>query len=115
VIIWSGWGILVGLVAIGVLALLNVAIDAALGTGFYAAHIWPKLVSWVLAGALSWPLARWLEARPGRMVVDKASGRELMLKPRHSLFFVPVRYWPFILAGIGILVSAGQLASGSQL
>jgi hypothetical protein len=41
------------------------------------------------SGALGW----WLRTRPARVLVDKATGQEVVLRRRHSLFFVPMFYW----------------------
>ncbi|MBF6949381.1 hypothetical protein HN261_21930, partial [Acinetobacter baumannii] len=33
------------------------------------------------------------------------TGQPIWVQPRSSLFFIPVRYWPAILASIGVLVT----------
>jgi hypothetical protein len=39
----------------------------------------------VACGVIGW----WLRQRPGRVVVDKATGKEIELRGSHSLFFYP--------------------------
>ena len=39
-------------------------------------------------GVLGW----WLRKRPARIVIDKATGKEIELRPSHSLFFIPIIY-----------------------
>ena len=111
-IIWTGWGFAVVLIAAVVVVAIQSIVAGAYGQPYYEAHIWPKLVSWVLAAAAIWPLGRWLDSRPKRTFIDKETGREIVVGRRDSLFFIPVRYWVFILAAIAVLISIGGLSSG---
>ena len=36
-------------------------------------------------------------------IVDPASGQQLTVRPRSTLFFIPIGIWPFIIAAIGLL------------
>ncbi len=38
--------------------------------------------------------------------VDPQSGQPLVVAPRSSLFFIPLRFWPYILGGLGVLILA---------
>lgn len=42
-------------------------------------------------------------------VTDPDTGAQLWTTPRSTLFFVPVRFWPFILGGLGVLIFAINL------
>jgi hypothetical protein len=37
-------------------------------------------------------------------VTHPVTGQQLISNPRSTLFFIPVRFWPYILGGIGILL-----------
>ena len=37
-------------------------------------------------------------------VMNPTTGQPLWQKPVSSLFFVPVRFWPFVLAALGVLI-----------
>ena len=37
-------------------------------------------------------------------LVDPQTGQPLWVRPRSSLFFVPVRFWPYVVAGIGLVL-----------
>ena len=37
-------------------------------------------------------------------VLHPTTGEPLWVKPRSTFFFVPVRYWPFVLGGLGVIV-----------
>ena len=43
-----------------------------------------------------------LRRRKGRGLIDEASGEKIILRSRHTLFFIPVLFWPVIFAGAGI-------------
>ena len=50
------------------------------------------------SGALGW----WLRNRPARVLIDKTTGREVVFRHRHALFFVPMIYWGPIFFAMGI-------------
>ena len=96
-IIWSGLGFLpiifLILFALGFSAGRHGPMsDSTLAYTF----LWTGLAS----GALGW----WLRQRPARVVIDKATGKELALRRRHSLFFIPLLYWGPIFIAIGLYV-----------
>ncbi len=98
-LIWSGWGILVVpvtlLVGGGVTVLLGALLNAA-GLDRMAGL---ALVAGLLAAAAAnWWVGQWLNGRPGRVLLDQATGEQVVLRRRHSLFFIPVRWWAVPLA-----------------
>ena len=87
-IIWSGLGFVVALIG----AVCLMAMDALTGAlfndaNYFATHGWPKLVALAAAGGLTFLFARFLDKRP--------------VKRRHSLFFIPVKYWAPLLVVLG--------------
>jgi len=42
-------------------------------------------------------------------VTNPVTGEQLISNPRSTLFFIPVRFWPYILGGIGVLLFALNL------
>lgn len=127
-IIWSRWGILV-LLAVGLgvgtggllNALLLPGVDGSgstmfLGVGFVAAGVYTYLLDrFVLTPHLDKPQQQFvLQPLPQPVgnqthrqvpVVDPQTGQPVFAQPRSSLFFIPVRIWPFVLAGVGIVVT----------
>lgn len=103
-IIWRGLGILVpiiaGLVFVGVLKL----VDSLIGTGDYSKwNYWPKALAALLAGAAIWFLGRYLNTRPGKVVIDKSTGQEMELRSKNDLFFVPFEYWGIIIGAFAVV------------
>jgi len=99
-IIWSGLGVLVPVIAGICLFLMN----AIVGSTAFNSQGWPKTVALLVAAGIVSLVGYKIQQQPGRVVIDKATGREVMLKRRHSVFFVPVLYWGPILAVIGIIL-----------
>jgi hypothetical protein len=94
-IIWSGLGFLPILFLIifglGFSAGSNGPIsDKALACTF--------LLTGLASGAMGW----WLRQKPGRVVIDKATGKEITLRRSHSLFFIPMVYWGLIFIAMGL-------------
>ena len=38
-------------------------------------------------------------------ILHPETGQQVMTNPTSTLFFVPLRYWPFVLGGLGVLAS----------
>jgi hypothetical protein len=100
-VIWSGLGFIVGL--IGFLSLvLTQRVSQALTADprFYQDHRWLVLVAMSIAALLTYLfyvlLARRDNASPGTS--------------RHSLFFVPVKWWP----GIFLVIGVAMLFAGNN-
>ena len=104
-IIWSGYGFLVVVITFGCSLALNFAFNARFGAGYYEAHKWPLAISLLMSAAICWVLGMALGNRASRRVIDKATGKEMVLRGRnHSLFFIPVQFWGPILAVIGAVL-----------
>lgn len=105
-ILWQGWGIAVIFIVFAILALVQLVVDAVLGRENYSGnYMYAGLGLLVSAGAV-WLFGRFLESRSEpRTLIDKESGSEVVLQRSDSLFFIKVRYWPFILvAGAAVAV-----------
>jgi hypothetical protein len=112
IIVWRGLGWLVAVLVFGLSLIGNVTCDAIYGDGYYDHHKWPFAVSLLVAGASCWFLGLYLKRRSDRIVVDKATGQELVLnQSRHTLFFVPMHLWGPVLGVIALVVLAVSLSS----
>jgi len=84
-IIWSGLGFLpvVFIILFGFASINHVgpATDGELALTCF--------LTGLASGAIGW----WLRKRPARIFIDKATGKEIALRPQHSLFFIPLFYW----------------------
>lgn len=105
IIIFRGAG---GLVLLfGILAALGMNIVTSTWfdqPNYFQSHSWAQALSLWLAGAACWFMGRYLHSRPGRVLVDKVTGEEVIQRPTHSLFFIKLEYWAPILFVVGLWV-----------
>ena len=94
-IIWSGLGFLP--------IVFFIVFSVLLGAGHKGAadHDAKLAYALLLTGLVSGILGWWLGTRPARTFIDKATGRELAIRKRHSLFFIPMLYWGPIFVAFG--------------
>ena len=103
-VIWSGLGFLVAVITFLLLLLAEYGTEALYGDeSYYQAHGWPKLLAFWLAGAVIWPLGAYLNRKQGKVMIEKATGREVLLKPDHTFFFIRMEYWGPILLALGVI------------
>ena len=96
-VVWSGKGILSVLVLIASFFLFVKLMPTEYGDyAFVLAFFITSIFSWFMG-------KKWNEGE-ARTVVDKATGREILLKPNHSLFWIKLQYWGIIFAGFGLII-----------
>ncbi len=103
IIVWAGWGIIVPAIlfvaAMGAGVLEKLLVQQGVpvpGLGY--------TIMGVAAGVAIWLINRALESRPGRVLIDKATGREFKVGASSgSFFFIPTRYWSYIAVALGLL------------
>ena len=132
-IIWSRWGILAFLfigvgVGLGFLlaAILGFVEDSgpvngvfvgvgfllsAVGLYFFNIHVMDKHLDKPRTLTVTRQLAQPYTHPDGRVqthevvpAVDGQTGQPIVVKPRSTLFFIPMRFWSFIIAGLGVVL-----------
>jgi hypothetical protein len=71
---------------------------------FYQDHPWLVVAAMVVAGGLVGLVALYVGRQPARVVIDKQTGEELTLQPKHTFFFVPIQYWAVLLPAIATVI-----------
>lgn len=103
-IIWNGLGFLVAIIAFGCLLASEAATETAFADDrYYQQHGWPKMVGFMTAALLVWLLSLWRDRR--RILIDLETFEPVELRNEDSLFFIPLRYWAFILVGAAFVFS----------
>lgn len=108
-IIWSGFGIVVG--AIGIVSLIATEITLEALTNnerFYQEHPWGILLAMVMAAVLTYGFHLLLSLEKPRVMIDKETGREIARRTNHSMFFIPVKVWPVLFVILGLVVTVVQ-------
>ena len=103
-IIWSGKGFLVAVFVFGFSLIANLVSNSVTGSGAYwDAHKWPFAVSLFVSAVTCWFVGRFLRVQKARILVDPKTGKEVVLRQSHTLFFIPVMWWGPILAVFGLI------------
>jgi ATP/ADP translocase len=103
-IIWSGLGFLVAAITFLLLLIAEYVTESLFrDEAYYQAHGWPKLLAFFLAAMVIWPLGKYLNSKQGKIMIEKETGKEVLIKPKHSLFLIPMEYWGPILLALGII------------
>ena len=107
-IIWNGLGFLVVLIAAAALVLTEFVSETITDDDqFYQQHGWVILIGLLLAAAMTFGLDRLLRRQKERVMIDKETGQELVLRRKHSLFFIPVKWWPAVFTLLGLAFALG--------
>ena len=110
-IIWSGLGFLVPVIGCAALLFTGLISEKIAGDAqFVQQHGWLSGVGMLVAAPLTYGFHRLLLLQKGRVVIDKETGHEVVLRSKHSLFFVPVKWWPVVFAVLGVVFVAGGAA-----
>lgn len=105
IVFWKGAGGLVLIFGIVAALLTNIVTSAVFSeNNYFANHAWAQAISLWIAGTACWFLGRYLHSKPGRVLVDKATGQEVTIMPIHNLMFIKMEYWGPIFFAIGLFV-----------
>lgn len=108
-IIWKGFGILVGVV--GVIGLVAGLIGGAVVGGGFGLCLG---LGMVLAALANWGLWKLIYPKQPQVRIDPATGQQVLHRPNHSFFFIPGPIWTWIFAALAIPLAAfGALAEKS--
>lgn len=104
-LIWRGYGIMVAIFAVLGLLASKIGAERLFGVPIPVdKKQWSELIGLCFAAALVYGLHLLLQrSSEPRAVIDKKTGTEMVLVTKHDLFFIPVRYWPFILVALGLM------------
>ena len=106
-IIWKGYGFLVPFIAAAVIGIISVVCWQLFPKTIF---LGPCLGSFAAAAAI-WTIGnRFNSPLKNRVMIDKASGQEFLIKPDHSLFFIKMQYWAFLVGAAAIFLLIGLIA-----
>lgn len=111
-ILWQGFGFLAVLVPIISYVVVVKLLQLAMGAAYTNTHAWPGSLG-MLIGAVGVALLAKALDRPKRMLMDLGTGQPVVMKPKHTLFFIPLLYVAVILAVVAALMLV--MKNGSPL
>lgn len=103
-IIWSGKGFLVAVTVFGFSLMAKFITNSLTGSrAYWDAHKWPMAISLFASAAACLPLGLYFHELGSRVLIDPKTGKKVVLRQSHTLFFIPVLWWPPLLALIGLI------------
>lgn len=110
-IISTGRGYLVFVITVGCSLLVTLISKGTFDQRYFDRHEWPTAVSFLMSALLCWLLGSYFRkrsARTARMVIDKETGKEFVIKePRDTFFWIPMHWWGVVLL-VGSVVLFGM-------
>jgi hypothetical protein len=109
-IIWKGYGILVLVIAVAIGAIGSLIfgkIGSTEDMGAAVGAIISGIIIWIVGNKLNSPAK-------DKVMIDKQTGQEVVLKPNHSFLFIKMQYWAFIVGAIGLIMIIDILIHGKS-
>ncbi len=101
-IVWKGWGILALLIPLIISLSVGLTIDSYYGEGFYKNSTWAMPLVLGISSIVVFILGYKINSKTGKIVIDPENNERIELKTTHSMFWIPLQYWGFIILAIAI-------------
>lgn len=103
-IIWTGFGFLIAIIGFASLILAELVSESLTHNDqYYQQNSWMILVGMSCAAVLTFGLHKLLSPMKPRIFIDKETGQEIELNRSHSLFFIPLKWWPVAFVILGFI------------
>jgi hypothetical protein len=102
-LIWQGFGILGPLICLIVVIAVQALFGATLGDQYTTTHAWTTAVALLLAAVASWFAGVRLNSAPGRELIDPATQERVILRKRHTLFWIPMQYIAVVMVVLAVV------------
>jgi len=113
-IVWQGKGYLIAVAVFLCSLVMQLATNYLThDSTYYERAPWPLAIALAIASIIVLLMDRFLFEENTLVLIDKATGEEVHLAKTHSLFFIPMKYWPYILFAIslGVLIYRSSTAA----
>ena len=109
-IVWKGWGIVGILIPIIVIFIVH-SITTMLFGDEYKNNSLILALELVISAIPIYFIGIKLNKKVGQIVIIKETNEEIELKETHSLFWIPLQYWSFIIFALGIFFATTKTIS----
>lgn len=72
------------------------------------------VLCWLVAAGVNWFVGTRPNGRSGWELIDAQTGQRIMLRRRHTLFWIPMQYYSVLLLLLGLLAVFGAWTSGTR-
>jgi hypothetical protein len=100
-IIWQGWGLLAAFLPVLFYIITVLVVTAIAGEPYVSVHSWPGALGVLISAGAVWWLVKVL-GQPDRQLLDLQTGETVVFRKKHSLFFIPLQYFVFVLVAIAV-------------
>ena len=83
-------------------------LDAVMGEGYYTSHNWAPASLLALAAVAVWAFGSAVNRRPGRELVDPQTQEKVVLKERHTIFWIPLQYFSLVILAFAAYMLLGK-------
>lgn len=109
IFVWSGLGFLVVPIVFVTSMAVTLLLERLLGAIGHSEWLTAAIALGIFSGAAAnWFIGRKLNSKPPRELVDPKTQETVLLYKRHKFFWVPMQYWSFPVAVIGLFVLFAQ-------
>ena len=111
-IIWAGYGFIVAIIVF-LNSLLAELISESIfhKDEFYQKNFIPLGISFIVSGIIIYYLKKYLDKKKANDEGTRVFDNVTISKVGHHLFFIPFKYWSYIMMVLGIVVMISQLIS----
>src|SRR5450830_1164694 len=102
-LVWQGLGILGPLICFFVVIAVQILFGATLGDEYTTTHAWTTAVAMLVAAAASWYAGVRLNNAPGRELIVPATQERVILRKRHTLFWIPMQYIAVVMVVLAVV------------
>lgn len=104
-IIWNGFGFIAFVIPFFTLIATEIFVEGMFqDSEYYQMNNWPAFLGLLVSAAIIYFINKmYLSKNLEKTVIDKETGKEIVLKDKHAMFWIDLKYWPAIIAGIAVL------------
>ena len=103
-IIWQGAGFGGFLIPAIIVFGGQYGLDAQMGEGYYTSHPWTTALLLVVTAAAVWVFGSALNKEPGRELIDPVTQERVLLKEKHTIFWIPLQYFSIVILAFSAYV-----------
>ena len=111
-IFWAGYGFIVAIIVF-INSLLAELISESISHNdeFYQKNHIPLGISFIVSGIIIYYLKKYFDKKKANNEGTRVFDNVTIAKDGHHLFFIPFKYWSYIMIVLGIVVISSQLVS----
>ena len=107
-LIWRGKGILVPIILFVASLISEIIGRHFFGKPYVEQNRWILGLAMLLGSAFILFVARKIDTKE-RILIDEKTGERLIYKPKHDFFWIPIKWWSPVAAGIGVVLIINSL------